>query len=187
MSKKIKKLLRDLSIFIFSLLLAWYIFRSDQFSIFLNSLLPLRFLAEFLTGILYSFFFTSPLAVVSIVVLAKDGNPLLIAALGGLGSMVADLLIVKFFKQEAASDFSIIMKILGLNFVGKALRALHLDFIVTLIAAVIIASPLPDELGLALLSWARIEYKNIAFLSYILNAAGIFIIAMSAKVIGQNI
>ncbi len=183
MERKIKRILRDLIIFIFSIALAWYIFKSDQFSIFLNDLLPFRFLAEFITGILYSSFLTSPLAVVSIIVLAKDGNPLLIATLGGLGSMITDLFIVKFFRNEVASDFSIITKLLHLNFVGNIIRALHLNFLITVVAAVIIASPLPDELGLALLSVNKVKYKNIAYLSFILNAAGIFIIALSAKLI----
>ena len=44
--------------------------------------------------------------------------------------------------------------------------------------AIIIASPLPDELGLMLLGASKLTYRQIAILTYIFNTAGILVIVV---------
>jgi len=55
---------------------------------------------------------------------------------------------------------------------------------VAIFAGFVIASPLPDEIGVSLLAGTtKISTRTFAILSYFLNTAGIFIVLLAGKVI----
>ena len=57
-------------------------------------------------------------------------------------------------------------------------------YLIAVIAGFIIASPLPDEIGVSLLAASRIiSMKVVSAISYLLNTAGSFVILF----IGQNL
>lgn len=180
---KKRKLIFDSIIFCFSLAGAWFILRSEYFHSVIESLTGVRFIAEILAGTLYTSFATSPLAVAAIIILSENSNPIVVGLLGGLGAVIVDLLIVKFLRGSAKSDLSTLTKILKVDGLGKELKHLHLDIFVVLLGAIIIASPLPDELGLLLLGRSSLSYKQLMVLSYLLNTAGIMTIAITANLL----
>ena len=63
------------------------------------------------------------------------------------------------------------------------MQKLHLGFMVPLAGAIIVASPLPDELGLIMLGVSKLKYREIAVLTYILNTAGILLIVLPINII----
>jgi len=138
--------------------------------------LPVRFLAEFVAGLFYTSFITSPIAVAMLIVLATDSNPITLALLAGAGSVAGDLIIIKIFRKELSKDINLATHQLHIDIVNKILRKLKLDFITPLLGAIIVASPLPDELGLMMLGASKLSYKQIALISYVLNTAGILLI-----------
>ncbi|HBQ50873.1 TPA: hypothetical protein DD690_02730 [Candidatus Daviesbacteria bacterium] len=176
MDRKIKKLIFKTAIFIFSLSIAWYLIKSGLLHDLIITVLPLKFIAEFLAGMFYTSFLTSPISMAMIVVLAENNNPIILALLAGMGAVVGDLVIIKFFKEKLSKDVSLITRELQLKKINNFLIKWKLEFITPLIGAIIIASPLPDELGLMMLGASNLKYYQIIILTYLLNTAGILLI-----------
>jgi len=176
MDKKLKKLVLKAFIFILSLSFAWYLIKSGTLDTLVHSLLPIRFLAEFVAGLFYTSFLTSPIAVAMLIILATDSNPIILAFMAGAGSVAGDLIIVKLFRKDLSQDINLATHQLHIDRVNKILRKLKLDFVTTILGAIIVASPLPDELGLMMLGASKLSYQQIAIISFILNTAGILLI-----------
>jgi uncharacterized membrane protein YdjX (TVP38/TMEM64 family) len=51
------------------------------------------------------------------------------------------------------------------------------------LGALIIASPVPDEIGVSILGLTKIRYWQFFMVTFILNALGIFLIVTAAKFI----
>lgn len=178
MDPKLKKLLFKTFIFILSLSSAWWLVKSGSLNSLVDTILPVRFLSEILAGMFYTFFLTSPIALAMLIVLAQENNPILTALLAGVGAVLGDFLIVKFFRTEMSSDLKQISKELQLQKIDKFLQKVRLSFLVPVLGALLIASPFPDELGLLMLGVSRLKYREIAVLTYILNTAGILLIVI---------
>lgn len=176
MSPKIRKLIIKTLIFILSLSLAWYVLKSNSLNLLVEKVLPISFVAEFLAGAFYTSFFTSPISIAMLVILAQKQNPVIIALAAGLGAALVDLLIVKFFKEEVNKDLSFLAKSFRFYLINKLLKLLKLDFLLPFLGALIVASPLPDELGLFLLGASKLKNYQIVLLSFCLNTAGILLI-----------
>lgn len=110
-------------------------------------------------------------------VLAKDSNPIITALLAGVGAVIGDLVILKFFKsKEVSKDISSVSKEFQLEKISKILKRLRLDFFIPAIGLIIIASPFPDELGLLMMGASSLGLRDIIILTYILNTAGILLL-----------
>lgn len=176
MSLKVKKLIFKTIIFILSLSFAWYVLKTGSLNPIIEKVLPVTFLAEFIAGAFYASFFTSPISIAMFVILAQKQNPIILALVAGLGSALADLLIVKFFKDEVNKDLEILTKSFRFFLLSKLFKLLKLDFLLPVLGALIVASPLPDELGLFLLGASKMKDSQIVILSFCLNTAGILLI-----------
>lgn len=139
-------------------------------------------LAEFIAGFLYSSFITSPLAVFMIALLAKSHPPLQIAFIGGVGSMLADLILFKFVRLIFFGSFSPLTQSRHFN---KILARIHrnrsFNYIAPFVGVIIIASPLPDEIGVAIFGLTKLPTITVALLTYIFNMMGIYILSIIAR------
>lgn len=130
-------------------------------------------IGAFTTGLLYTVGFTAPLATVMIANAAHVTPPWQLALIGGMGAMLYDLLIFAFIRRTTTQPFfeKLRQRFLGRRPVVWSLAA---------IGAIIIASPLPDELGSGLLGLSQLPQKYFLLLSFILNGIGIWVIAAIA-------
>ncbi len=130
-------------------------------------------LGVFVTGVLYTVGFTAPLATAMVIDAAQVTSPWVLGFLGGLGAMVYDLLIFLFVRRTTHQPVleKIRERLFGRPAVAWALAA---------VGALVIASPLPDELGSGLLGLSNIPQKYFVPFSFLLNGLGIFIIASLA-------
>lgn len=128
---------------------------------------PLGFL---FIGLLYAPSLTAPLATVLIRDAGTTASPWVIGLLGGIGAGVFDLAIFLFSRRSAQHSFfqNIRERLLGRPVISWTLAT---------VGAVIIASPLPDELGSGLLGLSHIPAKVFLPFSILLNAIGIGVIA----------
>ena len=175
MDKHLKKLLFKTAIFIVSLSIAWWLIKTGFLNNFIDKILAFKFLAEFISGMLYTSFLTTPIAIAMFLVIAQDSNPIFIALLGGLGGALADFLIVRFFRDNS-KDINEASKEFQIQKLYQILKALHIEFIIPIIGALIIASPFPDELGLLMLGASKLKYHQLFLITYILDTAGILLI-----------
>lgn len=184
MDRKLKKLVFKTALFILSLSFAWYILKSGILNNLIEVLLPVRFLAEFVAGFLYTSFLTTPVALAMILILAQDSNPIILALLGGLGASLGDLIIVKFFRsKELSSDVDLAAHELHLNKINKFLSKWNLEFITPFLGALAIMSPFPDELGLMLIGASKLKNSQIFLITFFLNVAAILLVAVPVNLI----
>ena len=140
--------------------------------------------ASFLAGLFFTSLLTTAPAIAVLGELAQEGNLLLIALVGALGSVVGDFLIFMFVRDRIARDAEFLLR--G----PRAMRILHIfkhrrfRRILPWVGALIIASPLPDELGLALLGLSKLSNRYFFVIAYTMNFAGIILIGLVARGMG---
>lgn len=132
--------------------------------------------ASFLAGMFFTSAFTLAPASVALARIAEYAPVHTIALWGGLGALCGDLILFFFIKDRFYDD---LMKALKPKIRHHIFRSFHLGFLKwlsPLVGAVIIASPLPDELGVALLGVSKVKLAVLAPISFVMNVLGIYIL-----------
>lgn len=181
MPKRVKKLFADSIIFLVSVFLAYLLIQNGTLDSFITKVEPVRFLAEFVAGVLFTSFLTSPFSFALFYVLADTVHPLQVALIGGLGASIGDIVIVYFFRNSFFDDFKTLEKTLKLKRLFHFFHHSHFNHLAPLLGVLIIASPFPDELGLMMLGATKMKTIQLFILTFIVNAAGIFFISLAAK------
>lgn len=177
MDSKLKKLIFKTMIFAVSISISWWMIKSGFLDNFIDKIILFRFLAEFISGMLYTFFLTTPIAIAMFLVIAQDTNPIVVALLGGLGGACADFLIVRFFRDNS-KDLNQASKLLKIQKIYRIFKLLRIEFLVPIFGALIIASPFPDEIGLLMLGASGLKYHQLFLVTYILDTVGILLIVV---------
>lgn len=137
-------------------------------------------LIAFLSGFFYTSFFTAPLSVLLLVSLDPNLNPYFLAVVAGLGAVLGDLIIIKILRIIFI-PFSFLRHQNSVKAFKKQLEKYHLNLVSIFLGAVIVASPLPDELGLILLGVSNLSYLKLAVLTFLLNSTGLLIIILTIQ------
>jgi hypothetical protein len=180
----------NVAIFIISIILSYFILTSEILRYAISKMGNFGYVGAFIGGAFYTTSFTMAPSVSLLYLLGKSLNPFLIALIGGMGAVITDFIIFHFVKKsvESIGFFSWLrVKVFLLTARSKFLRKIRkskfAQYIIPVIAGLIIASPLPDELGIALMGVAKYETKKFLLFSFLLNATGILIVATAGKVI----
>jgi len=128
--------------------------------------------SSFAAGAFYTSYVTAPAATAAIFFLGKVQHPLSVAFVGAFGSMLADYLLFRFVRKRIRPSVFALAKKVKSNHTKKVLRR-----IAPAVAFAILASPLPDELGVAILGIAKFKTKKFFLVSYLANFLGILIIS----------
>lgn len=141
----------------------------------------LGYLGVFVAGILFVSVFTAVPAV-ALLVSFSEFNPIAVALVAGLGSMIGDYVILKFTEDKVAYELKPIAYRFGIPQTIAYMQGRKPTLgLVRLVGALIIASPLPDEIGVGLLGLGKLNKVSFLAVCYALNAAGILIIMLTAK------
>jgi len=167
-----------------TIVFAYMIFNSTDFTKFRDFFFSIGYFGTFISGMMFSYGFTAAPATALFLLLAKHQNILLAGFIGGLGALTADLLIFKFIKSSFQDEIKEIEHEKIILWIENKIPKVIRHYLVPVIAGFIIASPLPDEIGVALLAAsAKISTRIFSVISYVLNTAGIFVVL----IIGTNI
>lgn len=147
----------------------------------IQSLGSLGYLGSFFVGLFYTSVFTAIPATTVFLLLAGTANPFLLPLFGGLGAVVGDYIIYRFFRRET-DELMKSRAIEDSRLVKLAKSVPMMKWLTVIIGAIIIASPFPDEAGIALLGITHLETKKFLPLSFVLNAAGIFVVVGLGKI-----
>ena len=169
-------IIRDIIIISVSIIIAIFIVKTDfiNWVLFTYRLPP--FLLALLAGIFYASIFTAPLSIAAIIALAQDGFLISTVIFGGIGAALGDLLIFKFLKLGIAKNIVIFLKQKKVFHIQQK-RILRIFPICA--GLFIIASPLPDEIGIFFLGTSKIKEGYFVILAYFLNAVGIYLVGLS--------
>lgn len=163
----------------------YVLFLAGLFDVLPNLLHGYGYLTMFAGGLLFSFGFTTPFAIAIFIEMAATVNPVLGAAIAGIGAMTSDLLIFKFIRFSFMDEIEQLKKIQPLRW----FRRMEKDtvptqiqkYIAWSIAGIILASPFPDELGVSVLSGdAHIHGKPFAAFCFTMNTLGVLLVLLGA-------
>lgn len=155
---------------------------TESFSITVQSIGQLGYLGIFVIGILFVSTFTVTPAAVILFHLAESSHIIPLALLAGAGAVCGDLILYNYLQDKVFIELKPFFGLIGRSRVGRLFNSRYLAWSLPVIGALIIASPLPDEFGIALLGGSKLSRWQFVALSYVLNTAGIFIIVMFAKI-----
>ncbi len=141
------------------------------------------YLGAVIIGMLSVMTFTAAPALVILYELSGTLNIYELCILAGVGSVLGDFIIFSFFKDKVFSELEpIITKIVAKPFM-HIFRTHYFAWLTPVIGAIIIASPLPDDLGVGLLSASKIKKWQFIILSFVLNSIGLWILISTARII----
>ncbi len=130
------------------------------------------YLGVFTAGFFFAYGFTSPIAAVALVAFGNSYNVFLVALLGATGATISDFLLFKIAKKKLAGEIKKAKKKGMLKKHSKLVQ--HLT---PLMAGFIIASPLPDEIGVAMLGASEFKEKKFLIFIFLAEFIGIFVLA----------
>jgi len=177
-----RDLLWDVVLLAVSVGFAIVIARSGLLIAVLAQTRELRLAGSFVAGMFFTSIFTAPPAIAALGELAQINPPWVVGLLGGAGAVVGDLIIFRFVKDRFSAHLLAYVRLWGgtARFERFLLRRSS-RWLAYAIAVIVIASPFPDELGIALLGATGMPLRRFLPLSFVLNALGIFLIALAAR------
>jgi len=187
---------RNILLLVLSIILAYYMLKSAIVPKILLSLQKLSYIGAFFAGVFYSSTLTTAPATAVLYISGKMMNPFIVSLVAACGSVISDYVLFKFIKENLIEEvkklseelnnkllyrfeplFNIIFTRSFRLKLFKFSRSEKWKVFLPVISAAIIASPLPDELAVALLGAAKYEKKKFILFSYLSNLLGILLIS----------
>jgi membrane protein DedA with SNARE-associated domain len=175
------RLLTDTLIVVISIVCAVYIAQTGAIHVLVSATSGNLVVAAFVAGLFFTSLFTTAPAMVVLGELAQQGSLPVIALAGAAGAMLGDYILFLFVRGRIAVDAQLLAKGPRLKFVVRALKHSRLRFVLPVIGALIIASPLPDELGMLLLGISSVKSRTFLLVSFFMNLLGIVLIGLAAR------
>lgn len=186
MSRHIRHVLQDFLLLAVSIGLAVRIAQSGLAENLTGSLNGFLWLGIIIAGVFFTSFFTTPISIVMLGTFAKTTPLPILALLGGFGAMLGDYVIFRFVKDRVSEDLTYLFSHAKRKRFFAIFRTKLFRFFIPFIGALIIASPLPDEIGIAMLGMTKVKNRTFFILSFLLNSTGIFLVGLAARaVVGQ--
>ncbi len=151
-------------------------------SLFSKIVTPLGLLGIFVAGMLYTYSFTTSIGALLLLPFALHYPAGVIAVIGGIGSVFADFTIFKIIRHDLNKEVQRIASSKVVHRLGRA-PLFREAWFRDIVGALIIASPIPDEMGIAIMSNAKIEDASFALLAFIADMFGIYVLVSAVALI----
>lgn len=170
-------------ILILSLIFLFYITNTNLGQQVIKNISNLGYVGSFITGIFFVSTFTVAPASVVLFKMAELYNPIIIALTAGTGAVIGDYIIFRFLKDNVFNEIKPIFMKLGGTQMSRIISTPYFAWLAPVMGAIIIASPLPDEVGIGLMGISKLKNWQFIIISFTLNSLGIFVITSLAKLI----
>lgn len=175
---------KNLTLSFFGILLAYIVFQNEPIHAFFSHLGTLGYVGAFFAGILFVSTFTVATGALILFILAESLHPLEIGVIAGLGAVCGDMIIFRYVKNNLLDELKSIYKIVDRNKrIKKLTNTPYFSWMLPVLGVIIIASPLPDELGVSLLGIAKMRTIPFMLVSFLLNSIGIFLVVSASLLI----
>ena len=174
---------KNVTFLLISLILVYFLLRFEILHTFLLNLGQLGYLGAFFAGMLFVSTFTVATGALILLVLAESLSPIEIGLLAGVGAVMGDMIIFRFVKDDLLNELKPIYHKLGGDHITRTLHTPYFSWSLPVLGAIIIASPLPDEIGVSLIGISKMKTYQFIFLSFVLNSIGIFLVVSASAVI----
>lgn len=168
-----------------TVLIAYLLFYSKEYGPFRDFIVSLGYSGTFVAGLMFAYGFTAAPATAIFLILAQSQNIYIASLIGGLGALVGDLFIFSFIRLSFQDEIKKMSREKIVKFFNGRLPGRIKEYFLPVVAGFVIASPLPDEIGVTMLAASKIiSTKIFSIISYILNTAGIFLLLLIGNIIG---
>lgn len=175
-------LIQDVAIISFSILLAIVLVKANILSNILLTTQKLHTIGSFVAGMFFTSIFTTAPAIATLGHIAKDNSIILNALFGAVGAVIGDIVIFQFIRDKLSEH---LLEVIGHNSIWKRTHTLYklkyFRWLTFLAGGLLIASPLPDELGIGLLGFSRMKLSQFIPLSLFFNFIGITLIGIVSR------
>ncbi len=190
---------RNLVLLFIGVVVAYFILTFKPIISLIHGLSYFGYATSFVLGMFFTYALTAIPASAALYNLGENFNPFLIAFIGAFGSVLGDYLIFRFVRDRLMNEIKLLSeevntlteplsnlvttKRIRIIIWKKISHSRIWKLLIPVIAGLIIASPLPDEIGVAILGAAKYEPKKFLIFSYCLNFVGILIVTSLAKIL----
>ncbi|HLC60053.1 MAG TPA: hypothetical protein VJJ52_01340 [Candidatus Nanoarchaeia archaeon] len=165
-------------------LLAYFLFYGRNNLALHAFVISTGYLGIFIAGLMFSYGFTTAPAISLFLILAEHQNIYAATIIGGFGALLSDLIIFRFIRASFADEIEKLSKEKLIVELDHHTPSKLKKYFLPVMAGFIIASPLPDEIGVTLLASIRsISTSLFTLISYASNTFGIFVILTVGKMI----
>jgi len=168
--------IESLSYVLVSVLIAMILFGVPTIHEAILAIAGLGYTGAFLAGIFFVSIFTAAPALVVLLTMAETLPIFWVSVFAAFGSIIGDILIISIFRRGIRHGHEMLPKEHSILKSIRLLRHSRYRFIMTLVGAIVVASPLPDELGLALMGLTSMKTKQLLLIAFLLNFVGLFLI-----------
>ena len=172
---------RDIAIIGISIFVAINLSESGAIEKLVEYSLPLGVVASFIAGLFFTSVFTTVPAIVALYEISLQSPVILVAFFGALGAFVGDFIMFRFLKDTLIEDLTSFLNNSAKRRFTHFIKTSYVRWLLVLIGGAIIASPLPDELGLMMMGISKTNTKLFVLISLISNFIGILIIGLIAR------
>lgn len=148
---------------------------------FMDSSKSFGIFASFLVGMFYASIFTAAIALALLADLSQTTPWYEVIFMAGLGCTVGDFILLRFIKDKFSDDFLSVLEDKFGNVWKKSDRYNYLKVVSFMVGAIVVASPLPDEIGLAFMGVSGVHAKYFLPVTFVLNLIGITCIYLLAR------
>lgn len=152
-------------------------------SFFQTLLVPFGMFGIFIAGALYTYSFTTSLGALLLITLAPYHPVGLIAVVAGIGATVADFAIFQFVRDDLHKEVKRVSASKMIRNICSADGILCKRWMRNVMGILIMASPFPDELGIAMMSTTKMKKETFVLLAFIVDIVGIYLLVSAAGVI----
>ena len=172
---------KNLTFVVFGILITIVLSRIDVFHSFLLHLGSFGYIGAFIAGMFFVSTFTVATSALILFILAETLSPLEIGLIAGLGAVVGDVFIFRLVKDNLTNEIENIYNHMDRKkHLKKLFHSKYFNWMLPVLGSIIIASPLPDELGVSLMGIAKMNTLKFILLSYALNSIGIFLVVSAS-------
>lgn len=179
--KKISRgyLIEDVTIVVLSIFVAIILVQTQVLANFLASAQEYKLLGSFFAGMFFTSVFTTTPSIVALSEISQMQPILHVSFIGALGALVGDLIIFRFIKDRLSDH---LMETMKHQIAGTKLKFRHhltfFKYLTFFVGGLIIASPLPDEIGIGLLGLSKMSMKWFIPIAFLGNFFGILMIGL---------
>lgn len=138
-------------------------------------------LGGFIAGLMSVSMFTTAPALVLLTAITQHSTTWQLVLVASLGSILGDWIIIKFLEDEVASEMKPILRRYHILPVIRKFRRSKSRWLISLLGAIVLALPLPDEFGIALMDISHFKRKHLLIVCFILNTIGIYVLVVTSK------
>jgi hypothetical protein len=179
-SRKKKRLVQDLLVVVTSIIVALALAQSPFIDALIESTKHHAILASLIAGLFFTSAFTTAPAIAVLAKLSLAHDPILVSIAGGFGALVGDLIIFAFIRSHIREDVEYLLSKAKSRRIRHILEGRYARWSLAFLGAIVIASPLPDELGLAMMGLSDVRTSRFIPISFVFNTLGILLIAFIA-------